>query len=113
MIAFLLLIFVKSYRNQFVDVVRANKVPVLGLNAVNETINIVAKLAMNFATLLAPLALVWIVNGFQPFFVLAYGVILTLFFPHSGTESLAKKHMTQKIFAIVIMFVGTYLLNRS
>lgn len=66
---------------------------------------------MNFATLLAPLALVWVVNGFQPFFVLLYGVIITLFFPKFGTESLLKKHLVQKVVAILIMFVGVLLLN--
>lgn len=109
--AVLLLIFVKSYRNEFNRVVQANKVPVVGLNGFNEIINIVAKLAMNFATLLAPLALVWVVNGFQPFFVFLYGVVLTLFFPKLGTENLAKKHVLHKMSAIVIMFVGTYILN--
>jgi uncharacterized membrane protein len=111
-LAILLLLFIPSYRKQFVSVIKANKVPVLGLNGLNEVINIVAKLSMNFATLLAPLALVWVVNGFQPFFVFLYGLILTLFFPHFGTENLARKHIIQKIVAILIMFTGTLLLNR-
>ncbi|MDP2672158.1 MAG: EamA family transporter [Candidatus Daviesbacteria bacterium] len=111
LLAFILFTFIKSYREQFLSVVKANKVPVLSLNALNEVINIIAKLSMNFATLLAPLALVWVVNGFQPFFVLLYGVVITLFFPKFGTESLLKKHLIQKVIAILIMFVGVYFLN--
>lgn len=108
-----MIIFVKSYRKQFQSVIKQNKFPVIGLNVSNEMINIVAKLCMNFATLLAPLALVWVVNGFQPFFVFLYGVILTIFFPKLGSENLAKKHFAHKIFAIAIMFVGVYLLQAN
>jgi uncharacterized membrane protein len=111
-LAFLFLAFVKPYRKQFLSVIKANRLPVLGMNALNEVVNIVAKFSMNFATLLAPLALVWVVNGFQPFFVFFYGVILTLFFPQFGVESLAKKHIVQKLVFISIMFLGTWLLNK-
>ena len=38
------------------------------------------------------------------------GVILTLFFPNLEKESLAKKNVIQKIFTILIMFLGTYFL---
>jgi len=109
--ALFLLVFVKSYRKQFMKVVQANKLPVLGLNGLNEVVNLTAKLSLNFATLLAPLALVWVVNAFEPFFVFTFGVLLTLLFPHIGAESLAKHHLAQKIIAISIMLLGTYLLN--
>ena len=46
-----------------------NKTLVLGLNLFSELLNIAAKLLANFASLLAPLALVWVVNGFQPLIV--------------------------------------------
>jgi len=110
-LAFILLIFVKSYREQFLAVIKANRVPVISLNALNEVLNIIGKIVMNFATLLAPLALVWVVNGFQPFFVLLIGIFITLFFSHLGKESLKKQHVVQKIIAIAVMFVGVYLLN--
>jgi len=108
--AIFLLFFVKSYRKQFLFVFRNNKVRVLTINGVNEAINIIAKLSMNFATLLAPLALAWVVNGFQPFFVLFFGILLAVFFPKLTDESLNKKFITQKLVAIIIMFIGVYLL---
>jgi len=83
----------------------------LSLNGVNEIINITAKVSFNFASLLTPITLTWIVNSFQPLFVFGYGVILTLFFPHISKESLLKKHLAQKLISIAIMFAGTYLLN--
>ena len=111
-LAFLLIVFVKPYRNQFLSVIRSNRLPVLSLNALNEILNVLAKSAMSFATLLAPLALVWVVNGFQPFFVFTYGIILTIFFPHLSQESLIKKHLVQKLVFIFVMFIGTFLLNK-
>lgn len=101
---------VASYRTEFVSVIRDNKLSILGLNALNEVLNVIASLAFRFATLLAPLALVWTVNGFQPFFVFLYGVLITLFFPKLGMESLARRHIAQKIVTIAIMFIGTYIL---
>ena len=90
---------------------RKNKVTVLTLNGINEIVNIIAKLSFNFASLLAPITLTWIVNGFQPFFVFAYGVILTVFFPHISQEKIGGKHLAQKLIAIIVMFVGVYFLN--
>lgn len=111
--AFLLLIFVKPYREEFVSVMKKNRVAVLSLNGINEVVNIIAKLSFNFASLLAPVTLIWIVNGFQPFFVFVYGVILTVFFPHISQEKIGGKHLIQKLAAIIIMFVGSYLLNQN
>ncbi|MFA6250488.1 MAG: EamA family transporter [Candidatus Shapirobacteria bacterium] len=111
--AVLIMLFVKSYRAQFVDVLRNNKVTVLGLNGANEIINIIAKISFNFASLLTPVTLVWVVNGLQPFFVFVYGVLLTLFFPKISQENISKKVLSQKLLAIIVMFIGAYIINRS
>lgn len=107
----LLYFFVLPYRKQFLSVIKVNKFPVLGLNIANEIIYVLSIFAYRFASLLAPLALVSVVSGFQPFFVFALGVFLTIFFPKVGTESLIKKHLIQKIAAISVMFIGTYFIN--
>jgi|GEM_PF-136752 len=109
--AVILMLFVKSYRYQFITVMKTNRVFVLSLNGLNEVLNIIAKVAFNWASLLTPITVTWIVNGFQPFFVFAYGVILTLLFPKVANENIERKALAQKIFAILIMFVGTYILN--
>lgn len=110
-LAILFLTFVKNYRKDFLLVFKANKASVLTINGFNEVINIIAKIAMNFATLLAPLTLAWVVNGFQPFFLLLYGVLLTLFLPKLAEENITKKHLTHKILAISVMFIGVIVLN--
>lgn len=111
MAALLLIIFVKNYRREFLRVITINKIPVIGLNALNEILGTLGDFIIRFAALLAPLALAQTVNGFQPLFVLIFGIILTLFFPKLGTESLLKKDLAQKLIAIAVMFVGTYILN--
>jgi len=84
----------------------------LGINAINEILNIVAKMIFNFATLLAPLALVWTVNGAQPLVVLIFGLILTLFWPKAFKEDISKANLAKKAIFIILIFVGGYLLNQ-
>jgi len=106
-------IAIKSYRRQFLTVFKVNSVPVLAACSFNEIIFIAADGVSVYATLLAPIALVMIVNGFQPVFVFLIGIILTLFFPKLGKESLSKNDLAQKILAIGIISAGTYLLGMS
>lgn len=109
--AVILFVFARSYRRQFLLVFKHNRLTVLTINGINEILNILAKIILNFATILAPLALAWVATGFQPFFVLLFGVLLAFFFPKITDESLNKKYLLQKAIAIIIMFIGTYLLN--
>jgi drug/metabolite transporter (DMT)-like permease len=111
--ALFILIFVKSYRQEFKKVISTNRVPVIGLNSFNEIINILAVFVFNYAILLAPLALVWVIGGLQPLFVFIFGILLTVFLPHLGEESLQKKHLIQKMSAIAIIVIGTYIMNLS
>lgn len=110
--ASLLLLFVAPYRREFVNVLKKNSLAVLGINGVNEIINIVAKVSFNIASLMTPITLIWIVDGLQPFFIFLYGVLLTVFFPNISKEDISKRVLTQKILAILVMFVGVYLINR-
>ena len=103
--------FIRNYRVEFLQILKENKMAIIALSGINEIIAVVAGLAFTFAVLLAPLALVQTVNGFQPFFVFLYGLILTLFFPDIVTESLSRKHLLQKIITIAVMLLGTYILN--
>ena len=100
-----------SARAEFLSVFTTKRQGVMGANIFNEIIGAGGGLLIAYATLLAPAALVWVTNGFQPFFVFVIGIILTVYFPRLGTESLARRHIVQKLLAITIMFVGVYLLG--
>ena len=106
----LLFLFVRLYRKQFVETVRRGKGMIFSLNIFAELLNVCAKLLANFASLLAPLALVWVVNGFQPMLVFVYGLLLTLFIPQWGKEKIERKVLVQKIASITLIFTGAYFL---
>jgi len=42
-----------------------------------------------------------------------FGTFLTLFFPHISVERLNRRVVLQKVAAIIIIFIGGYLLNTS
>ncbi len=101
---------IRSYRTQFLRAVQDNRRWVFGLNAGSELLTLVGNIAFSYATLLAPLALVLVVDSYRPLFVFAIGVVLTVFLPHVAKEDLSKKMLAQKIVAIAVMIIGTYLL---
>lgn len=108
-----LLIFIKSYREGFTNVLKTNKTQVLGVNVINEIVNITAKISFNYATVLAPVTLVWIINGLHPLFVFLFGIILTVLFPKISKEDISKKTLVQRILAIITITLGVYLVNKS
>ena len=105
-----LLVCIPLYRKQFFATIAKSRLMVLGLNSIAELLNIIAKLLANFASLLAPLALVWVINGVQPLVVFIYGIILTLFFPQIGKETLDRTTIIQRVFSIALIFAGVYFL---
>lgn len=106
-----LFILVKSYRIQFIKTLMVNSVKIVGINVANEVISIGGKMLQNLATLLAPLALAVSVNGFQPIFVLVYGVILTVFFPNLVKEVITKKHLILKVTSIAVIVFGAFMIT--
>jgi hypothetical protein len=71
-----------------------------------ETFNLLANLAVGFAGLMAPLALVSIVTGLHPLFLLFYSILFTLFFLTFARERLARRQIFQKVVAIGVMCMG-------
>jgi len=110
LVAICLLIFIKNYRNQLISLLKDNSFSIISINVFNEIINIGAKLFANYATLIVPVVIVNLANGLQPLFVFLIGIILTIFLPFINTEQISKKHIVQRIIAIIILFIGTYLL---
>lgn len=90
---------------------RRNSGTALGLNTLNEVVNVCGMAVLNFALLLAPVAFIFLAGATQPLFILAYGVILTLLFPKYIEERLDKKAVVQKAVAIAILAIGAFLLD--
>lgn len=106
------LVCIPRYRKDFIGMLKKNSGTILGLNMTNELLTIVGMLSFQFATLLAPLALVWAVNGFQPFFVLLFGILIASFFPNLSNESLVKTHILYKALVIFVMIIGTFVAHQ-
>jgi drug/metabolite transporter (DMT)-like permease len=112
-VGILYFIFSQTAREQFLSVLKMNTRGALALNTSNEVVNIIAMLILNYAFLLAPIALVMLANAAQPVFVLALGVTLTLLFPQAISESLARRVLVPKILAILVLVAGVILMDSS
>ncbi len=106
----LFILFIPSHWRRFKETIQKNDLSIFGINGLSDIIGIPARMASHYATLLAPIALVLVVNSLQPFLILLWGIIFTVFFPNFAEEKIGKKHMSQKVISIVIIFIGTYLL---
>lgn len=101
---------IRSYRTHFLIALRGNSKSILSLNVANESIYMFGNIAFSIAYLLAPIALVLLTESYQPLFVFAIGIFLTVFFPKVSAEKIHVKHLWQKIIAICITGIGTYIL---
>ncbi len=96
---------------EFVDLFRRSPGPVMGVNGANELINLGGGLAVRFASLLAPVALVSAVSSTTTLFVFLFGVLLTEFFPRLGREDLSARNLVQKGVSAVLVTAGVLLAN--
>jgi len=78
--------------------------------AINEGTFLVGKLINAYALVLAPVALVSLVENTQPFFVLLYALFLSKFFPRILKEDFSKNSIKIKLVSLVIITVGTFLI---
>jgi hypothetical protein len=60
---------------------------------------------------MAPVALVLLVNSFQPLFVFVLGIVASVLVPELESETLAPKKMLQKGAGIGLMVLGAYLIS--
>ncbi len=101
---------IRSYREQFIELIKVNRFSIVGLNAINEILSLVGEIAIVLAVLYAPVVLVQSVGGLQPVFVFILGLLITLLWPKFGQESLNRATIIQKIIGIAIVTLGAYLL---
>jgi uncharacterized membrane protein len=108
-----LIAFSHRIRTQFVASFSENKAAIIGLNVFNELINLAAVIVFTYATMLAPLALVSLVNGLGPVFVFLIGLLLSVFFPRVIKEDLGRAAVIRKTLSISLILCGVYLLTRT
>ncbi len=106
-----LVLSVKSLFADFTESVRVNGRLIFGVNLVSEGASAVAYMVQNYATLLAPLAVIMTLGGYQPVFVFVFGVILTIFVPNLVNEKIGFRDLLHKGIAIAVILVGTALIT--
>ena len=106
----LLALFVRKYRSGFVTIIKKGGRKMLTLNITSETVTIIGNLMTNYAILMVPVTLVYLVGTFQPIVVLVLTVIMTKFAPKIIKEDLSRAVMLPKIVAISIMVAGSIFL---
>ena len=106
----IIFLFIPKYRSQFMYMNRKGGRTIFFVNIVSEIMTVCGNLLTNFALLLAPVTMVYLVGSFQPAFVLVFGILGTMFFPHIAKENFDKYILFPKIVAIGIMIVGSIIL---
>lgn len=102
----------RQFRNEFKGVIEQNSGKVLSLNIFEQIAEVVGIVINNFAILLAPVALVVLVEyTAQPLFVFIEGIIFTLLFPKLVHEDISRRNLLQKFIAILVMGIGLYMIT--
>jgi len=101
---------VPKYRHQFHLMNKSGGYKIFFLNITSEVTTIGGNLLTNFAMLLAPITMVYLVGSFQPAIVLILTLIATKFFPHITKENMSKHILLPKIVAIIVMIIGSIFL---
>jgi transporter family protein len=99
------------YLPELIDTVRTHGKRVVAVISANESLNLVGVLFITIATSIGYVTLVNALSSIQPFFVLLFVVMLSVFYPSILKEELGKSVILQKLVAIILMFIGAILIT--
>ena len=97
-------------RKEFMHMNRTGGLKIFVVNVASEFMTVSGNLLTNFALILAPVTLVFIVSAFQPAFVLLLTVIGTYMFPKIIKEDMSWQVLYPKIVAVIVMVIGSAIL---
>lgn len=103
-------IFVPKFRREFMLMNKNGGLMIFILNTFSEALSVLGNLLTNYAILLAPVTLVYLVGSFQPAIVLFLTLFTTKYFPDIAKENLTRNVLLPKIIAIIIMIIGSVFL---
>lgn len=107
---FLIYLFMPKHRAEFMHMNNMGGRKIFFVNITSELMTISGNLLTNFALLLAPVTMVFLVGTFQPAIVLILTIFGTKFFPHIIKENISLKALFPKIIAIILMVLGSAVL---
>ncbi|KKR79477.1 MAG: hypothetical protein UU24_C0007G0004 [Candidatus Nomurabacteria bacterium GW2011_GWA2_40_9] len=103
-------LFIPSYRVAFLQMIKIGRVKIFSLNFASEVISSIGNVLTNYAILLAPVVMVFLVGSFQPAILLILTIICTKFFPKIATENLSQRVLIPKIVSILVIILGSMVL---
>lgn len=103
------LLALARYRRQAWDLFRRNRRALISVSGANELINLGGGLAVRYAAMLAPVALVSAVASTTTLFVFAVGSAITLFAPQLSREDLSGSSLIRKAIAAAGVTAGVLL----
>ena len=103
------ILMIPRNRQQFVRLLKANTGALVGVNGVNEVINLGGGLGVRYAFLLAPVALVSAVASTTTLFVFAFGTLLTVLAPRFSQEDISRGNLARKAACAVVVTAGVLL----
>ncbi len=106
----LIFLFMAKQRMEFMHMNKKGGVKIFVVNIFSEFMSVAGNLLTNFALLLAPVALVYVVGSFQPAILLILTILGTYFFPKIVKEDMSWQVLYPKIVALVIMAIGSAIL---
>jgi transporter family protein len=99
------------YLPELVDTVRRHGKRVAIVISANETLNLFGVLFITIAVSIGYVTLANALSSIQPFFVLLFAVILSMFYPSILKEEISKSVISLKLLAIALMFIGAILIT--
>ena len=106
----LIFLFIPKYRREFMYMIKNSGGGIAVLTTTSEALNIGGSILSNFAILLAPVALVYTINSFQPAIIFLITIFCTFFLPKIAKEDLSKNVILPKMIAIIIIITGSVVL---
>ncbi len=97
------------HRQAIGEIVRLGRGRLLGIMALSEVLALAALLFGTIAMSRGPVTLVAALTSVQPFFVLAYALVLTRYFPAVLSEETGPRVLGKKLAAIALMILGAAL----
>ena len=79
--------------------------------SLDEMFRLLGALLVTVAASFGPIALVNAMASIEAFFVLAFAIILSRFYPKILKEKIGKSTILLKAIAILLMFIGTFLIS--
>lgn len=99
-------IFIKPYRTSFLNIFKNQGFKFYSINAVNEFLFISGTMISNYASLLAPVALVSLLGSFQSIIVVLFGFVFAFFFKAHNQTTLSFRERVVQVIGILCTIAG-------